>query len=962
MKILVTADVHLHDFRQHNILGDPLFRLHQYGKLADRLVQIIEQENCEAVIIAGDYTHVASPRPYVSNYAADVLAKIAKAAPIYAISGQHEMDTRTSMAEHSSFWGLYKHIDNVTYADKKIITLGGRKFYFQSWSEDQDFSHLDDKEEIDVLIGHATIPDTHINQMNVKLIGSGQEMNLDRFKIGFFGDIHYPQVKGKQVIPGVPIQANFGDHPDNGVIILDTEDLSWKRVKTETPEYRFLKFLVTTEPEKYADDPYVVTKLPPDHSGASLKDRLHTSVNIMDVIDKSVVAADLLKLHDEVLASTSNISEDTVDLRFEVLSLKINNFRSIEDFEWTPSSGVTLINGLNGSGKSTLVRALDYVFNNSGTARKLIRVDQNEMSVDITIMYDNVKYRIVRGWTTKGYLEYYINDILTENENMNACHKRMREDLRFLSMYNIMYHDQNRPRFLSSFNYGSRVDLVSKIVGLSIVDKLRATAEQFRSRLDIPQRNLENEISAIDMYLESMKLVTFDDMNLDYTDQISKLTGLIEVLSSISNIKSQIKEYDQKIQIKQSAISEYDSIDLSDATKSTEELDTLISNLETKQRALQTSMLNLNSEINSINNTINNSRNDVKRLTSDISEHNCKIDTLSASNCYVCSQTIDEDKIISLKSDLSSKVVTIQNQIKDLMSSMPSMMKDLETRKSDLPKISDDLEKISVQISDLKSTKSNIDTIKSQAARLESHKREMLSLVDQKSSLSTKDLEAVLLEKYNIDTSKVLNLEPVAQVSTNNLAVIREKQAHSEKLKKMHAEIEIKSSRKLVAVTEIEELKTKRAEYDKYISLMAPGGVVVRSVLTTLSEQLSNDKIKVVAQRFLASGEARPDFSLHMNVKGRWIEYDELSGGQQSVCDIFIMYHLLNIAGGCGLLIFDETFGQLDTENLEFTVNLIKDVDARNLIIVSHHESFPYYDSHIVARLSDNGTTQYTIN
>lgn len=156
----------------------------------------------------------------------------------------------------------------------------------------------------------------------------------------------------------------------------------------------------------------------------------------------------------------------------------------------------------------------------------------------------------------------------------------------------------------------------------------------------------------------------------------------------------------------------------------------------------------------------------------------------------------------------------------------------------------------------------------------------------------------------------------------------------------------------------LNDLEAEIELYSKYSQLMSPKGEIILSVLHTVSEQLSDERIQVVAHKTLASGETRPDFNLALKVDDHWIPYDCLSGGQKVLCDIFIIRHLINMSGGIGLLIFDESLKELDPDNLEYAVEYLKQIETNDMFIISHVDNFPYFDSSLIVQ-KVGGRTEY---
>ena len=99
-----------------------------------------------------------------------------------------------------------------------------------------------------------------------------------------------------------------------------------------------------------------------------------------------------------------------------------------------------------------------------------------------------------------------------------------------------------------------------------------------------------------------------------------------------------------------------------------------------------------------------------------------------------------------------------------------------------------------------------------------------------------------------------------------------------------------------------------------------------------------------------------------MKVGENWLPYENLSGGQKTVVDLTILNKLLHLAGGfCGLMLFDETFKFLDSENTEIAVEQLKDLNCRAIFIVSHLDSFPFFDQIILVEIDDKENSTFSL-
>ena len=143
MKAIVISDVHLHDFRSYNLFGDTRFRLNQYIKLAHRISDIAIKNGVKVLFIAGDFLHVASPRPYIVNVAREFLRIVTEQLDVYVIAGQHDLDTRlvqksnAKSINENTYLTLLNEMERVHYVHKQVITLsndqGSATIAFNSW-------------------------------------------------------------------------------------------------------------------------------------------------------------------------------------------------------------------------------------------------------------------------------------------------------------------------------------------------------------------------------------------------------------------------------------------------------------------------------------------------------------------------------------------------------------------------------------------------------------------------------------------------------------------------------------------------------------------------------------------------------------------------------------------------------------------------------------------------------------
>jgi DNA repair exonuclease SbcCD nuclease subunit len=834
-KILITADVHISDYRNHNLFNTPTFRLDQFDKLAQRIVYLGQRDpDIEALIIAGDFLHVASPRPYVVNRAFDFLSYVSQWLPIYLTHGQHDIDTRRTGVTGNTLLTLCNLHKSVQYIHRNFVEIGGRNFYFLGWVPDTEaqIMHLKQIGGCDVFIGHFQPGTVRVGQRNFLLAGGRDIPEKPPWKIAFVGDVHTHQVtQGSLVIPGVPLQHSFNDDPEPGFILLDTETLAWERINTIVPgEWDFLRFRYDDGGESV--DEWTVVRSTAQMSSKRLQKALEKRLNIAAVIDEQVKHHQLEAVHKDMLTRVPNEVRQEVDLNFELEKLVIHDFRSIDYFEWdTIGEGVKLLFGQNGSGKSSLVNALMFALTGDGSARTLTRKGHKNMYVEVTILYGQFRHTIRRGFSTSGTLRYWINDVEQQAENQRALLAKIEANLPFLRYSDLFYHAQDRPGFLSSYNYAARVDLVARVLGLRIVQSLYDESHKRLLDLDRQLANVRARIATVNAIVEQEALVDFT-----YGGMIdeSKETNLKIIRDSLKSLVRAERDRTERV---------------------TSQKATLVSRIE--------------------------------RSTLDVAALATRRNQLERKTCFSCGQRITDDQCASLLEQLSTEITSKRRDIAGWRHELDA----LEEPSTDfVARLEERLERIVSQLSEIESMREHRSNLARLKTRIEGAKEELLALKN--------DQTLLLLERERLSD---------------------------------------------------------------YKALLNPTGPIMRTLLTTLSDMLSSDTLRVRAYKTLVSGEVRPDFGVDVFISGSWIPYDEISGGQKTVVDLMILEKLIQLAGGIGLVIFDETFKFLDGENLEKIVEVIKGMHCSSIFIVSHVEGFPYWDTSIHTYLDHNKVTQYTI-
>ena len=580
MRILNTADIHLHDYSRYN-LDQPEFRLNQFITLAHRLAVIYKEQNCEKIIISGDSIQTAVIPPQTQHILKEFYRILSEAVQenggeVIEQLGNHDRDSRAkdSKAEESIVT-LMELIPNIRYVHKEVLEFDGLTVGFQDFLPEHGLEWYDGK--IDILFNHYT---------DMGLTWGGQEIDKSRFGLMFFGDIHVPYIKGNIVSIGNPIPHRLKDSCEGLALIIDTQDSQMGYVP-DPDEIIPINYLDKTNHFKVNENRSISFKWvevineenpflrlyrpdkPPRKSAGEWKYDIEVPYSIVQkrVYDESEIEIDMDSLDiDKILESTLNdttrsvhtqvlelskgteISEESVSMDFKMISSEIKNYRSIEDFKMVWKNDVVRMSGKIGSGKSTVASAMMFNFFGNRLIRDQFRdtadIKKDSLSVDQVLEYKGTFFRINRGYDGKGFLKYwkstdedkvlldsYLDDKdpnFFQNQQANKVtdiDAMIRRDLPFLDMYNLIYISQQSNGLFTDMKKNERIEMISKMLGWNkIVDFSEIAVNMHKvKKEEIAVIKVEiDKISGAIELVESMGL-KYDDT--DYQKQLDELTS-----------------------------------------------------------------------------------------------------------------------------------------------------------------------------------------------------------------------------------------------------------------------------------------------------------------------------------------------------------------------------------------------------------------------------------------------------
>lgn len=916
MKILLLGDLHIWNYPDYNL--EPNFRLNQFEQLAYRLVEIGNQYNCERVGFLGDIVHRAICPPRVEhttkNFFNILNTKWTKD-EIWYILGNHDKGEKRSdtVFEESSVPVILS--DNATYMHKKVINVDGCKIAFMDWLPVQDLGFIN--EQVDLFLGHVTLDEMF-----------GQEIDNSKFKLGIVGDIHRVVNIDNLHSTNVPIPHYISDCQEGSVIVYDTNTGTFERVKTESTNFRHLKiYYDDVKNVDFSDFLTMQVKRPTKITSAYVAQK---SIDVDKVIQSVIEDHNLSDIHSNFL--TTVLAEDTkpVDLNFTIRQIKIKNFLSIGELDLDFPVGFVKLSGSNGVGKSSLIRAIDFAFRPPRTAKDFVKLGEKNLEIVVEFDYKERTHRIERVAGSQSLVKYFVDGIEQTTNSIADTNKLIESNLEFLELFDILYRYQSAPYLLSGFNYSQRIDLVSKLLGLSKVDLFYKSATDSLKHFKGTKDSLN-----VDIKVQSEVVNVLGEKDYSSLDKIDSISILIEKLKSdltslnleidkvrqfneeatLKNKKSDElqAEFDYLTSKTSSIYGELAKINLPEIKSQIEEGAKVKSNFDTEYFSVVNDLSKIESEIININQKILNAKKELDSVN------------LNSKICSSCGREFDNAQEIQNHYD---KVLETYNVVKAeseiILANLNVKKSVLNTRKLELQTNITEINTIlsGLQVSEIKATtlKGELDDLTQRLSNFDPTEIQKIELID---------ISTLLSDKVKLQTEINFQESSVSQLSSLKADLDRLLKA-KEKINSIEKDI-----------SELDQLILK---VEKYKELFHPTGAIIKSIFSTVAELLTENEFVVRTVKTLKSGEDRIDFDVDYKVGNYLIPYQNLSGGQKVIVDIFFLSKLFKMSGQVGLLMLDETLKDLDTNNLEKAVKIIKDSPISTVLLVTHIESFNHYD------------------
>lgn len=601
------------------------------------------------------------------------------------------------------------------------------------------------------------------------------------------------------------------------------------------------------------------------------------------------------------------------------VSLKSENFLSIDKIELDFKSGITSIVGVNatdsfsesnGSGKSSIVESLIWCL--SGSTTRGISSDavinnkriENGCSVESIIELDGDVYKVTR---TRGGSRGNSLSIMKNSEDISG--NTMKKSQQILEeLIPLTYEDltsciilaQDMPNRLSNLSPSGRKSKLEKIANYD--DKV----DNIKSKISSKQKAVQSEIKEVSIIISQKSGSLLSEMNKTLERMKSDLKNHEDELSRVESENEEILKYNSELESKHQLTKDK----MEKCKVKIDEVNVCLEELDKGKGTLDKDILNTKL-------LVSEHQSSVKFINSQIESKRKEISNLSGGVCITCGRPLDnQDEILNISKKLSDEIEEKLSDLKDAHNSL------------------------GISNSYLTDLQKSMDSVLEKKKSLESSKRDYES-----------EYHRLMQDELRQSTPKAIKT-----VVDNREKMKSDIISKEEEIKAVESEIETLQNRG-------KELEEKNSRLSTILSDISRG-----SFRNFLLEKTMMNFNYLLSQ---ISIELMKDEPVKLQFDGNKIEimynnkyYEQMSGGEKKRIDIAVeltvrKYKSLVSGINFDLLVMDETFDSLDKKGID---NLFNAVEASGttdkFFVISHREDACLnYDQKIVICKKDGFST-----
>ena len=975
--VLVLSDIHIGIYRNYN---QDDFRLKQFIKLKDVIIDTIQKNNVKEVWIAGDLLLTAQSTPQVMAVVKNFLKDIASNAIIRLVLGNHDLVVRTDktdILEYNNYTliSLLDDVNNINIYNDNIIDINNKKVYFHSWTPNNF-----ERKDADYLVCHG---DAH------KSLSPFSEHYIDckGYKKVFCGHIHIYKCIDNLVSLGTPLMHSFSDSQDVGFVLYDLDTDTLTRISTQG---MFLEFKYAESDDEAKEMQQTATDNNQDAvvkvKEVKLDDELkNVSISDLDIDPKNVINQFTENLSDKsksivnTVISDCTIQSSVPDLRITLNTLKCKNFLSIKEleFNFNEYKGLTTIKGEIGAGKSTLFNLVEFMFFGklSGYNKSDYQsVYTDKFSGSLSFEYKGSQYLIERTLST---LQYSKDGKYVESNKKNDLQKDLEEELGFLDFWNLIYIKQSSTGIFSDMSDTNRVSFLSKLIGLNTI---KLWTDNLSSKIkELNDNTSEKNLSIAKLETQLNSLTEYNASNQEH----STFIDLTSLQSNIEKCNEKIKTFnDVKTSLNNDIIkANSEIISIENKKKNAESLIIVINNalkkiteLKEENQRLSTQPLELKEtvKIDDVYAKIAEYDTKILELSNKISLGNDKLNSLvnHPDICPTCKQpwhidnldykiTVLKDGIGKLNNELENFKTLKQNEqtriiennrIIDSNNKIMNIKNTILMNENKILELKEGLKANFEKLSDFEYILENnlITSIRLKKDDTESLK---INIAAMHGNIADLDVQIQNVQSEMSEFNQKIGIAKINNEIYNTIIY------NNEKIKNLSIELDSLKADILDQKNVIDELSKFNTK------ILSDKGLLVASLLQRVSEYLNTDELlQVETVHTMQNGSLKPTLNIKLFVKeyNKYVDYTMLSGGQRLQADLRFLKGITNSLGSVSVLFMDETFKYFSSDAVYTGIDIINDMKVDKVFLIIHGmNNEQLSDNNILVTLSDKGS-KYT--
>ncbi|MDP4039593.1 MAG: AAA family ATPase [Candidatus Pacearchaeota archaeon] len=674
--------------------------------------------------------------------------------------------------------------------------------------------------------------------------------------------------------------------------------------------------------------------------------------------------------------------------------IKIKDIRSYSDEEIIFPDGSVLLSGDIGSGKTSILLAIEYALFGLQAGQRgsaLLANNASAGKVELEIEIDGKRIIIERGLKrgSKSVSNEYAS-ITIENEKIESSITEIKTKILGLLNYPIefirknnllykytVYTPQEQMKQIILDDAESRLDVLRHVFGIDKYKRIKENLQRITSNLKDESRILQAEINNLEeikndldsnikfiailekkIFEKEKELTTKKENRKQIEKEVEKLEALVK---EKENFKKEI----EKTQIMLSTKREYSAEIIKD-----------IQNLESKLNIGQEQFDE--SKLNEVITEISLKNKNIEELSSYLIEISSKLDSISLLKkrdlekknrifkidiCPTCLQDVKENHKHNILNETERQISKNEKEEKILSIEKEKTLNNLEEEKTKLKFLVNAKSSLEIQKVNLKELNQAQEKIKDLTKTKESLLKDIDSLEEHLTGLKTSTFEFSkfdnLLKIKKEDLKNAFNIEKNAEIESAELRKelqITKKEIDEINVKITHGE---KKRTKLIYIQEIEDWLSNN--FSNLISFTE------KNIMITLRKEfsiifnkwfsmLTTDSFQVFLDESFSPVITQGDFEL---------DYSFLSGGERTAVALAYRLALNQIINSIlskiktrDLVILDEPTDGFSESQLDKVRDIFQELNAGQLIIVSHEQKIENFVDNIIRLKKENGISK----